>query len=171
MIKIGPNQQPRWFTSTLRHNVKCVRTLKKKYLRSLTENNKTRLQTAEKNLSNEFLQAKSTYESTLIHNFGSSNDSKIYQYITNITNSHLIPLTVHLDSSSAQDDFSKATLFNHYFHSVFTTSKLDLPDYSYHWLLRRQSPGLCIYIRRWSAWGTKLSWSLSTGIDGIGPKV
>ena len=50
MIKIGPNQQPRWFTPTLRHHIKYVRILRRKYLRSPTENNKTRLQTAETNL-------------------------------------------------------------------------------------------------------------------------
>ena len=96
MIKLGPNQQPRWFTPTLRDHITCVRTLRKRYLRSPTDNNKTRLHTAETNLNNEFIQAKSTYESTLIHNFASTNDSKIYQYIWNITNSHLIPSTVHL---------------------------------------------------------------------------
>ena len=50
---------------------------KEKYLRSPTESNKTRLHTAETNLNNEFIQVKSTYESTLIHHFASTNDSKI----------------------------------------------------------------------------------------------
>ena len=83
------------------------------------------LQTAESNLSNEF---KLSHESSLINNFASINDSKIYQYIRSLTNSNLILTTVYLDSLTAQDDFHKDTLFNQYFHSVFTTSHTDLPS-------------------------------------------
>jgi len=45
---------------------------KEKYLRSPSESNKMQLQTAESNLSNEFIQS---YESSLINNFASTNDS------------------------------------------------------------------------------------------------
>jgi len=84
-----------------------------------------RLQTAESNPSNEFIQTKLSYESSLINNFASTNDSNII--IRSLTNSNLIPTTVYLDSLRVQDDFDKATLFNQYFHSVFTTNHIDLP--------------------------------------------
>ena len=172
-IKIGPHQQPRWFTPTLRHHIKCVRTLRKKYLRSPTERNKTQLHAAEVNLSNEFIQAKTTYESNLIHNFASTNDSKIYQYIRNLTNSHLIPTTIHLDNLSAHDDFGKATLFNQYFHSVFTISSMDLPtdintidsSVDNHLISISISEGEVLEVLN------SLDPHKSTGIDGIGPKI
>jgi len=124
-------------------------------------------------LSNEFLQAKLTYKSTRIQNFASSNDSKIYQYIRNITNSHLIPSTVHLDSSSAQDNFSKATLFNHYFHSVFTPCKLDLPDNIHTIDSSIDNHLVSVFILEDEVLETlnSLDPQKSTGIDGIRPKV
>lgn len=65
----------------------CNRAMCSYNIRSPTESNK--MQTAEANLSNEFTQAKSTYEFTLVHIFASTNDSKISLCIRNFTNSHL----------------------------------------------------------------------------------
>ena len=48
--------------------------------------------------------------------------------LISLTNSNLIPTTVYLDGLRAQDNFDKVTLFNQYFHSVFTTSHIDLPS-------------------------------------------
>ena len=115
----------------------------------------------------------STYESTLIHNFASANDSKIYQYIRNITNSHLIPSTVHLDSSNAQDNFSKTTLFNHYFHSVFTTSRFDFLDdiHTIDSSVDNHLVSMSISEDKVLEALNSLDPQKSTGIDGIGPKV
>ena len=47
-----------------------------------------------------------------------------------LSRSHTLPQTMRLNSSSASTDSEKATLFNHYFHSVFTSSSYTLPPVS-----------------------------------------
>ena len=167
-IKIGPNQQPKWFNATLRHHIKCVRTLRKKYLWSPSENNQMRLQTAESNLSNKFIQTKLCYESSLINNFACTNDSKIYQYIRSLTNSNLIPTTVYLDSLTAQDVFDKAlqSIFSLCFHHQSYWSS---PWYQQYWIFVWQPFSLYIHIRGRSAWSTQLP--RPQQIDGIGPNI
>ena len=65
-------------------------------------------------------------ESELVNTFASSNSSKIYSYIRSLSRSHTLPQTMRLNSSASTDS-EKATLFNHYFHSVFTSSSYILP--------------------------------------------
>ena len=52
-----------------------------------------------------------------------------YLIICYITRSNDIPSYVYLDSTSACSDKDIATLFNKYFHSVFTTSCSALPPF------------------------------------------
>ena len=59
------------------------------------------------------------YESSLVHNFASTNSSKIYDYIKSIIKSNHMPSSVNFNSSTASTDHDKANLFNLYFHSVF----------------------------------------------------
>ena len=71
--------------------------------------------------------AKSNYEANLINTYAPKNATKIYQYINSITGQNNIPITVNYRSSSAKIDQDKASLFNLYFHSVFTQSTSILP--------------------------------------------
>ena len=52
----------------------------------------------------------------------------IYTYMRNLTNVNTIPSAVNLDNINAVSDNEKATLFNQYFHSVFTSSNFRLPE-------------------------------------------
>ena len=72
--------------------------------------------------------AKSDYEANLINTYAPKNATKIYQYINSITGQNNIPITVNYRSSSAMTDQDKASLFNLYFHSVFTQSTSILPS-------------------------------------------
>jgi hypothetical protein len=49
------------------------------------------------------------------------------KYINSITGNNTIPPVVNFESSTALTDYEKATLFNEYFHSVFTQSSFVLP--------------------------------------------
>ena len=88
-----------WFSkirSHICHQIKCLRTLRKKYKSHPTDHNLNCIKTAEDNLQNSIQQAKSNFEANLVHNFAFSNDSKIYQHVRNITKSASIPATVFL---------------------------------------------------------------------------
>ena len=126
-IRTSSSQFPKWYTSNIRHQIKCLRTLRKKYKSHPTDHNLNCIKTAEDNLQNSIQQAKANFEANLVHNFAFSNDSKIYQHVRNITKSASIPATVFFNDSSATHDIDKATLFNRYFYSVFSQSTYSLP--------------------------------------------
>lgn len=172
-IKLRAKQHPKWFTPNLRHQIKCIRTLKRKYAKSPSEQNRIRLQTAEKCLNDEISLAKSVYESKLIHDFSSTNQSEIYRYIRSLTTSHSIPSTIYSGSSSALDDHNKATLFNQYFYSVFSSSNIDLPSDFDTIDSSMRSHIISITISEADVLNalTSLNPHKATGIDGIGPKI
>ena len=82
---------------------------------------------SEEKLQAKMRSAKSDYEMNLIKSFANRNSSKIYQYIRGITRQNSIPPTFNFESSSATSDDDRASVFNAYFHSVFTHSSFALP--------------------------------------------
>ena len=87
---------------------------------------KNKIQQSEKSLQRKIQQAKSDFESNLIASFhsttSSSPSSAVYSYIRSISGQASLPAVMTLDNQSAASDMEKASLFNQYFHSVFTTS-------------------------------------------------
>ena len=81
----------------------------------------------ERLLQSKLVQAKSDYQTKLIESHNSSNSSAMYSYIRSISNQSVIPPTLHLDNIVAVSDSDKASLFNGYFHSIFTRSSFQLP--------------------------------------------
>ena len=81
---------------------------------------------AESELQADIADAKSKYESSVIHDFAFSKSYKIYEYIKSLKKEYTLPQTVFNSNSSATCDSDKAYLFNEYFHSVFTTSSCRL---------------------------------------------
>ena len=67
--------------------------------------------------------AKTTYEKNLIDTFSKVN----FQNFHSLTNHGTIPPTVTFDSSTSTLDGYKASMFNTFFHSVFTHSLFGLP--------------------------------------------
>ena len=123
LIKQNAVYLPNYFTPSIRHQVNCVRSLKKKYHKSPTNANLARLNNrTEKLLANQISLAKSEYESKLINDFAFNNQPKIYKYIRNIKKSTSIPNTVHFGEASATEDVNKAILFNKFLYSVFSNS-------------------------------------------------
>ena len=81
---------------------------------------KHHIQAAEFEIAEESLAARSTYESKLIHDFATSNQSKIYQHICNLPKSSSIPSTMFNNGDSATNDIHKASLFNkHIFFCIY----------------------------------------------------
>ena len=92
MTVIHHNHQPKWFNSDIRHHIKCLHTLKRKYNKHPTNNNKVKIEESETLLQPKLSNAKSDYEARLVSTFANNNNPKIYGYIKSITKSNLIPL-------------------------------------------------------------------------------
>ena len=169
-VRLRSHQRPKWVTSNLQHDLNRFRTLKRKCKLHPTLQNLSRLNSTESMLQEKLKQAKSTYETTLVV-FASSQNHKIYKYINSLSSKNYLPATMFLDSSSANSDLEKASLFNKYFHSIFTRSSFVLPPID-------QLPPVAPLLRDISLTAsdvhselTKLYPSKSMGIDNIGPKI
>ena len=169
-VRIRRRQFPVWTTPNLRHLLKCLKSLRRKCSRSPTPGNLTKLQALEERVQTEFSTSKALYEKNLIQSFAGKKDSKIYSYITSVTGNRTIPPTVFLDNTSASSDVERATLFNSYFHSVFTKSSFVLPS--------GELPVPDLVLNKISVSESEVFNALSSldpskamGIDGIGPKI
>ena len=126
--RIRTCQFPSWFTPQLRHSLKCLRTIQRKYTKNPTANNFQQLSKAQQSFQSSNIAAKSRYEQDLIYNFSTNNDPKIFQFIGEFTKSHVLPPQLHHNATTADADLDKAELFNQYFYSIFTSSDYCLPD-------------------------------------------
>ena len=173
LIKHNSAYHPKYFTPPIRHQVNCVRSLKKKYHKSPTNANLTRLNNTEKLLANQINSAKSEYESRLINDFAFNNQSKIYKYIRNIKKSTSIPNTVHFGEASATEDVNKAILFNKFFYSVFSTSNFmsTNDDVTVETSVRQHLVSINISEEDVLEALNSLDPDKSSGIDTIGPRV
>ena len=121
-IKIHNHLQPKWYTSEINHHIKCLRTLCHEYKHHPTEHRAAAIKNSERDLESKINNAKLAYESNLVNNFSSFNNSSIiYNHIWNITKTKSIPSIITFDDKQACDDSEKANLFNNYFYSVFTS--------------------------------------------------
>ena len=120
--KIHSDRHPVWFNSEIRHSIKCLRTLRRKYKRHPTLHTSNIIDTLESSLQDKIKTAKQNYESHLIANNASANNSEIFIYLKSITKSNDIPPVIKFNSSTANTDCSKANLLNQYFYAVFHSS-------------------------------------------------
>ena len=121
-IKIKTSKSPQWFSSDIRHDLNCIHTLRRMFKKQPTSSNHLKLTQAESLLQAKMSIAKSNYESELVRAFANKEFSKIYNYIKSLSRHDTLPPTMYLNSTPALLDSEKASLFNHYFHSVFTSS-------------------------------------------------
>ena len=87
---------PKWFNSDIRHHIKCLRSMRKKYKATPTLQRKNNIKLSEEQLQQKMSQAKSSFECNLIQSIQPSNPSKIYSYLRTITGGNTIPLCVNL---------------------------------------------------------------------------
>ena len=168
-FKSRARQYPKWFSPELHHQLKCLHTLRKTCKRSPTPHKLDRLDRAEAEFQQNIIKTKSSYEADLIYNHADGSVSKIYNYIRTITKAKTIPTVLHLNSMVATNDADKATLFNQYFHSVFTTDSSTVADMGDAPTELLQS----INITETDVYDalTSLDPNKALGIDGIGPKI
>ena len=131
-IYVSHRHNPKWFNSEIRHHLQCLRSMRRKCKSHPTLHLKNKTQLSEKLLQSRIEQAKVDNESKLIESYHSCRhcSSAIHSYIRSITGQNSLPAVMTLDNQSAVSDEEKASLFNHYFHSVFTTSPFPLPPIS-----------------------------------------
>ena len=113
-VRVKPKHHPKWFNSEIRHAINCLRTLRKKYS---TPRNLSKLHSLEYHLHQLMSAAKLLFE----RNLSMQGSANIFKYLTQLTSTGIIPPVVSLDSTS---NFEKLTLFNSFFHSIFTRAHI-----------------------------------------------
>ena len=164
---------PKYFTSNIKHQINCIRTLRKKKVRFPTNYNTNCLLEAELCLSKDIAQAKSNYESKLIQDFASHNQPKIYRYIRNLRKSDSLPPSVSYDNNVASEDHARALLFNTFFYPVFTTSNINIPSDEEVLDTSTTNHIISVDISEDEVFNALiiLDPNKATGINGIGPKI
>ena len=163
----------KWFNSDLRHKLKCVKTLRRRYNSHPTSHVFGRLSDLESRLMAGISSAKSDFESQLVSNCAITSNFRIFSYIRSMSHQNQFPPTMFLDSSSASSDIDKAELFNRYFYSIYSSWSEDLPSLS-------SLPPRSDQLATLSDIHVCLSEVCSlfphlhlkaTGVDGIGPRI
>ena len=136
-----------------------------------TPHKKHKIESSEDMLLIKMAHVKYDFECKLIESLQAGHSKPIYTYMSNLTNVNTIPSAVNLDNINAVSDNEKATLFNQYFHSVFTSSNFRLPEVS-----NLPRPGHfidAITITESDVYHALLSLdpSKAMGCDGINPKL
>ena len=116
--QVKHKRYPQWYNSEIRHTINCLRTARKKH-----QSSSLKVQALESRLSSLIITAKSDFE----HSLSMQPASKIYKYIRSFLPSYSVPPIVSLDSRTGSSDYEKVTLFNTFFHSVFTLSSYQIP--------------------------------------------
>ena len=122
-------------------------------------------------LQKEITQAIDNFESKLILSSERHCSSAVFHYIHSFTKQNTIPPVINLDESCAISDQDKASLFNQYFHSVFTSSLFHLPPMSE--LAKPQTSISEIQFSELDVYDalSSLDVSKAIGCDGISPKL
>lgn len=118
-IKLRRHAYPKWFTKEICHQIKCIRTLRRK--------NKSRAQAStNKTLEYKILQldaaiakAKEAYENELIEQ-ASSNPGPLFRHIRSLTKQDIIPHVMAYNDCTTSIDSEKASLFNEFFYSIYS---------------------------------------------------
>ena len=126
-VKLRCRQTPKWFTSQIRHQLNCIHSIRRKAKSRPSPHYLAKLKNSESQLAEEIQSAKLSYESNLVQDFATINSNKIYKYLNSLLKHGTIPPIMHHESSEAFSSKNKASLFNQYFQSVFTTSSFILP--------------------------------------------
>ena len=83
-----------------------------------------KIKSLEVELQSSISSAKAIFECNLLASLQSNDSYKIF----NVTGQNDIPISLHFNGTKVVSDQDKATLFNRYFHSVFTHSTFSLPS-------------------------------------------
>ena len=68
-VYLCPNTHPKWFSSTIRHNINCLKSLRRSHSIHSTPSKQIKIFKLETSLNYDIQQAKSNYEASLIFNY------------------------------------------------------------------------------------------------------
>ncbi len=170
-VRLRSRQFPRWYNKDLRHQQKCLESLRKRCERSPTLTSHCKLSEADLAFRSHAERVKSSYESGLISTLATGQSKAIYQYIRELRGGSAIPPTLFMGSLSATSGSEKVTLFNRYFHSVFTDSNFQLPILNSHNVESSIQSGIEFSESDVYSQLASLDVTKAKGLDGIGPSV
>ena len=127
-IYLKNHRGPKSFISDIRHHLKCLHTMRRSFKSHPTPLKKYEIDSREGMLRIKMDHVNSAFECKLIESLQTGQSKPIYSYMHNLTNVYTISSTINLNNINAVSHNEKATLFNHYFHSVFTNSIFRLPE-------------------------------------------
>ena len=169
-VHVNKANQPKWFNSTIRHKIKSLRTIKRQLARHPTESRKLKVTSLQNEIQHMVAEAKLTYESKLVLDYASTNNSKIFKHISSIKKQDDFPSKMSYNDEFAVNDLDKAQLFNKYFYSVFTApdnipinEPPHLSSQSLHEIQFTQSDVFAIL--------TSLDINKACGFDNFNPKI
>ena len=166
------NTQPVWFNNTIRHQIKCLRTLRRKTKQRFNLDKLKRLQVAEDKLQSSIITARVNFENKLINDFSKWKNYMIYRYIHNTTKTRSIPELLYFNTQCGSCDEENANLFNEFFYSVFTQNFID-PNNIDNLTSDVPTPLTELDFTQYKVYSilASLDVTKATGIDGIGPRI
>ena len=98
------NHLPKWFTSSLWHDLKRLRTLRCRCTPPSSPHLSAKLQALESQIKLDITSAKADYLSNLVSDYASGSSSKIFSHIRSVTQQRSIPPKVSLNGVTATTD-------------------------------------------------------------------
>ena len=109
-VHLRRRQFPKWFSTHLHHQYKCLNTLRRRYERLPTAHNVAKKILCESDFCTQAEVEKAAFESSLITTMSSGNTSAVFSYLRNLKDCGFIQSMVHLDGESASSNNDKARL-------------------------------------------------------------
>ena len=113
-FKIPNKLHPKWFDSSVRHQLNCTRTLRKKYRTRPSNINLLKLLFAERELQSLILTAKDIYMTKITSEF-SRNPRQLYNHLHLLTSSKSRPEFFLVNDTPIYDDQQIVNAFNNFF--------------------------------------------------------
>jgi len=124
-VPITGSDQPKWFTSPIRHKINCVR---RQLNNHFTESKRLKLMSPQSELQHMIVRAKFDYENNFVPTYAHSNNNRIFQYVSSIKGQDHYPFAMSYNDVLASTDSDKAQIFNEYFYSVFSDGNPPIDD-------------------------------------------
>ena len=121
-VLLRTHQFPKWFTPHIRHSIKKVKSLRRRYTLHPTPHLLNCIDLLEQDLRSDISTAKQNFQSDLAMDLARGHPSGIYKYIRKLTKSSVFPTSMKDGPHSASNDDDITELFNKYFFSVFKPS-------------------------------------------------
>ena len=80
-VRLRKHQRPKWISADLKHQLNCLKSLRKRLKKSVTELNALKLQEAESNVQESIFNAKSNFEANLVRDYAGKKNYNIFKHI------------------------------------------------------------------------------------------